>query len=211
MTHLLWDWNGTLLDDTVACLDALNLMLTRRGLAPISLAFYRRTFAFPVRDFYSRIGLRLEDEDWDALAREYHETYNAQPFSLNAQALAALEAARQAGFRQSIISALRQDMLDEATRRFGVRDFFIRICGSDNLNGSSKLDRAKSLLDELRIIDGADADYVMIGDSLHDHDVARALGIRSILFSGGGHAADRLAAVAPTVPTLLEAVARSVP
>ena len=65
---ILWDWNGTLLDDTDACVASLNLMLERRGVKPITLEFYRREFAFPVRSFYEKIGVRLEDEDWDRLA-----------------------------------------------------------------------------------------------------------------------------------------------
>ena len=97
MTCVLWDWNGTLLDDTAACLTALNAMLARRGVPTITLDFYRQNFSFPVRPFYERIGVKLAQEDWDALAREYHDTYHAQPFALNVEAIAALEAVRAAG------------------------------------------------------------------------------------------------------------------
>ena len=97
--YLLWDWNGTLLDDTRACLDALNVLLARRRLPAIDLAYYRANFAFPARAFYASVGVRLELEDWDSLAQEYHDAYGAQPAALNAEALAALDLARAAGCR----------------------------------------------------------------------------------------------------------------
>ena len=103
MTHVFWDWNGTLLDDTQAALDTLNIMLARRRGRSIAMDYYRDHFAFPVKPFYKSIGVCLENEDWDALAREYHGIYARQPKRLNAEAIAALERAKAAGARQAII------------------------------------------------------------------------------------------------------------
>lgn len=201
---ILWDWNGTLLDDTDACVASLNLMLERRGVKPITLEFYRREFAFPVRSFYEKIGVRLEDEDWDRLAREYHDTYHAQPLGLNAEAVPALESARAAGMRQSIISAMRQDMLERDTAAFGIAGYMDYIYGTDNLNGGSKLSRARELLSRLGERDMREV--VVIGDALHDWEVADGLGVRCVLFSGGGHSAERLARVAPTTDSLVDCI-----
>lgn len=205
--YLLWDWNGTLLDDTQACIDALNAMLRKRGVRPITLDFYRAHFAFPVRPFYASIGVKLEDEDWNRLAQEYHDTYHAQPLRLNAETRAALELARAQGCRQSIISALRQDMLTRDTARFGVASYMEYVYGTDNLDGGSKIARARELLARLRETEGAACELtndriVLIGDALHDKEVADALGIRCVLFSGGGHSYERLARVAPTEDSL---------
>ncbi len=200
-TYILWDWNGTLLDDTQAALDTLNLMLKRRGAAPIGMAFYRDNFAFPVKPFYEAIGVRVGNEDWDALAVEYHDVYATMPKQLNAETFAALEEVKRAGVRQSIISALRQDLLDEVTARLGVAPYMECIYGVDNLDGSSKIDRALELLERIK-----DADPVIIGDSLHDKEVADALKVRCVLCAQGSHAAWRLRRVAPVGDTLLEAV-----
>ena len=137
MKHILWDWNGTLLDDTRAALDTLNEMLRRRGAAEIGMDFYRDRFAFPVRPFYEDIGVKLESEDWDALAVEYHDIYASQPKRLNRETVAALSAAAQAGAGQSIISALRQDLLETAVNEeFGLGDYFAHVYGVDNLDGA---------------------------------------------------------------------------
>ena len=201
--HILWDWNGTLLDDTQAALDTLNIMLRRRGAPEIRMDFYRDNFAFPVKPFYSSIGMALENEDWDKLAEEYHDIYAVQPKSLNSRALEALSLVRDAGSRQSIISALRQDLLDAATGRYGVSGFMEHIYGVDNLDGSSKIDRARLLLSAIRR--ESDDEIVIIGDSLHDFEVARELGVSCVLCSQGSHAGWRLAKVAPTGETLAEA------
>ena len=209
MTHILWDWNGTLLDDTQAALDTLNIMLARRGGTPITMEFYRDHFAFPVKPFYKSIGVCLENEDWDALAREYHDIYARQPKRLNAEAIAALERAKAAGARQAIISALRQDLLDAATAALGVATYMDLVYGVDNLDGASKLDRARELLKAIALPGGSagePVDVCLIGDALHDKEVADALGIRCVLCAQGSHAAWRLRAVAPTGDTLLEAV-----
>ena len=92
--HIIWDWNGTLLDDTEAALATLNIMIAKRGGTPIGMPFYLDNFAFPVRPFYDRIGITAHDEDeWNAIAREYHETYLRQPKALNRGAFAALDMA----------------------------------------------------------------------------------------------------------------------
>lgn len=203
MTHIVWDWNGTLLDDTQAALDTLNDMLSRRGGRQIAMDFYRDNFSFPVKPFYESIGVRLGDEDWDALAQEYHDVYAEQPKRLNAEAIAALKYAKERGCRQSIVSALRQDLLDAITEELGVAEYMDFVYGVDNLDGRSKTDRARELLAAI----GADpASVVMIGDALHDKEVADALGVRCVLCAQGSHAEWRLAAVAPTGATLMDVV-----
>ena len=125
-THIVWDWNGTLLDDTGAALGALNAMLARRGIAAVSMESYRARFRFPARQYYEEIGMPVPDAEWDAIAQEYHDSYDVESASaaLNVEAVAALELARSRGARQSILSALRQDLLEEAVERFGVSGYF---------------------------------------------------------------------------------------
>ena len=204
--YILWDWNGTLLDDTQAALDTLNTMLARRGAKPIAMEFFRDHFAFPCRPFYDTIGMHVEDDEWDALAKEYHDLYAEQPKRLNRETIAALEAVKRSGAKQSIISALRQDLLDEATSFYGVASYMECVYGVDNLDGASKLDRALELMNHIAPQVGEQPDVVLIGDALHDKEVADALKVRCVLCGQGSHASWRLRKVAPTGETLLEAV-----
>ena len=142
--HIIWDWNGTLLDDTEAALATLNIMIAERGGTPIGMPFYLDNFAFPVRPFYDRIGIVAHGEDeWNAIAREYHETYLRQPKALNRGAFAALDMAKAAGCRQSILSALRQDLLDEQTREYGIGSRIPRRAARERRGGGVRHDRRR--------------------------------------------------------------------
>ncbi len=199
--YLVWDWNGTLLDDTAASLGAFNAELVRAHLKPITLDFYREHFAFPVKPFYTLCGIDVT-RDWDGLARAYHEAYAREKKSLNSEAKAALARVRALGIRQGILSVLRQDLLERDVAREGIGDFFLFVCGTTTLDGESKVARAQALRERL----GATAEVVMIGDALHDAVVAEAMGAKCVLCAQGGHSAARLRAVAPTGETLLESL-----
>lgn len=206
--YILWDWNGTLLDDIDAEVASLNAMLVKRGHEAVSKQFFRDNFSFPARKFYQLVGMDVPDNEWDALAQEYHDTYHKQTYGLNGDAIAVLEMVRRKGAGQSIISALHQFYLDLETRKFGVQDYMDHIYGVDNLDGGSKLTRARELLENLRSMTSGlgPLTFVLIGDSIHDKEVADALGIHCILFSGGSHSRARLAQFSQVGDSLEECV-----
>lgn len=201
---IIWDWNGTLLDDTAASLAALNAVRSRRSLAPMAEDQYRRRFAFPVRAFYAETGLDLGREDWPSLAREYHAEYLSRPSSLARGARAALAAARNAGARQVLVSSMHRELLVSAVREQGLDGCFEAIYGTANFDGGVKLAVARRAMRDLAL----DPERtVAIGDALHDGEMASALGFGIVYYTGGGHAASRLSAAGEAYGTLAAAVA----
>lgn len=200
--YVIWDWNGTLLDDTPAALGAQNALLERRGLKTLSLEEYRETFSFPTLKFYEKQGIVLTDD----ISKEFHDTYYSLPAKLNEEAVAAVRYLAERGIGQSILSALRQDHLEKDVKRYFAAEHFDHIVGSDNLDGATKFERGQTLLKTLKTEGLSPNEIVMIGDALHDKEVADSLGVKCLLVSVGGHAHHRLAAVAPTFPSLLSAV-----
>ena len=189
--HVIWDWNGTLLDDTQAGVNAVNGMLRARGLPLLDLAQYRDLFGFPVRHFYEAIGFRLECEDWDAMAREFHDLFLSEPgLQLHRDAPRALQRFSDAGIGQSILSASEKTILERMLTTFGVSHYFAHIFGVDNLYGHSKLDLGRALLEMLAVPRGQ---ILLIGDSLHDHEVAAALDVQCLLIAQGHQSYARLA------------------
>jgi len=190
MLHLVWDWNGTLLDDTQACVNAINTLLARRGVACIDTAHYREVFGFPVIDFYRRINFPLEGEDWDRLAREFHDLFLADPtMRLQGGARDVLAQVRRRGFPQSILSASEQGILTRMLDGFGIRGYFTEVFGVDNLHGASKMDLGRNLLEKLAL---PPEHVLLIGDTLHDAEVAHALGMRCVLVAQGHQSVSRL-------------------
>src|SRR5262245_43055202 len=50
--HVIWDWNGTLLNDVTHAIDTINFLLEPRGLPLMSIERYREIFGFPIRRYY---------------------------------------------------------------------------------------------------------------------------------------------------------------
>jgi len=207
--YFVWDWNGTLIDDVGAALNALNRMLAARGLPPTTRDYYRAHFGFPVRPFYAELGVDLAHEDWDAICTDFHRFIGEEKDQhLRPDARDALARVRDSGAGQSILSALHQDLLLRDTAREGVAGFFEHRYGVDNLDGASKLSRGRELFARLRT-DHPEADFWFLGDTLHDAEVAAALGCPCMLVAGGHQNTARLAAAGvPVADSLVAAVER---
>lgn len=192
-THVVWDWNGTLLDDVFACVAAVNRMLAARQLPCIDPEQYREVFDFPVKRYYRRLGFNLDAEDWDAMAREFHRHYDA--FAVDAGlrpgAAETLTRIRDRGITMSVLSACEITTLERMLKERGIRHFFDHVFGLDNLNATSKLDQGKLLIEAL---DLPSEEIVLVGDTNHDHEVARHLGIHCVLLAGGHQSKARLVA-----------------
>lgn len=188
--QIVWDWNGTLLDDVQASVNAINVLLMERRLPTIDQASYRDIFGFPVRNFYLALGFHLERENWDALARQYHDLYLADPsIRLWPEAIPVLRTCHAAGLGMSILSAAEQSILDRMLEDAGISAWFARIHGVDNLNGHSKLDIGRAFMSSL---DCPRSHVLFVGDTLHDHEVAMALGCACVLVSHGHQSQTRL-------------------
>lgn len=201
---LVWDWNGTLLDDLDDAVTALNRMLVARDCAPTTKAYYRAHFGFPVRPFYAELGVDLAKWDWDQICIDFHRFFaEARAKKIRDGAREALELAKTLGFRQCLLSAHREDMLREAVEEAGLAPYFDFIAGTDNLDGASKLERGRQAFSDR----SEEEHRIFIGDTLHDAEVAKALGGDCILVSCGHQSSVRLAASGrPIVEDLKAAV-----
>jgi len=189
--HLIWDWNGTLLDDVDDCLAVLNDMLEKRYLKMLTRNRYRDLFNFPVLDFYQQIGFDFKTESFDDVAIEYHVGYTRRlpECRLHPGAEQILRAAAHAGYTQSLLSAYPQNALENALNYFQVRPWFTKIVGLDDHFAHSKLENGKRFLKELKI----DPSHVLlIGDTLHDSEVADATGVDCVLLTYGHQSRRRL-------------------
>lgn len=75
-THVVWDFNGTVLDDVEAGIRAVNDLLVARGLPCIADAdAYRRVFRFPIKSYYEALGFDFKKETYEALAPQWVERY----------------------------------------------------------------------------------------------------------------------------------------
>ena len=189
--HIIWDWNGTLLDDLDLSIDIMNGLLGRRSLPLLDRARYHRLFGFPVRDYYERLGFDFARDSFEQLGVEFISAYDARRWECRLQpgAETTLESLQAAGLTQSILSAYSQDTLREIVGHFGLTPRFKRILGLDNIYAHSKAELGRNWVAELGLPPG---EILLIGDTLHDLDVARSIGVDCVLVACGHHPEARL-------------------
>jgi len=189
--HIIWDWNGTLLDDVEQCIDVVNEMLKVRGLPVLSRQRYRAHLDFPVIDFYRFLGFDFEAESYKAMANEYIEKYvrRVPRCRLRTGAEAILASLTQAGYTHSVLSAYHQQRLEEAVAHFGLSRWFVRLIGLNDYYAHSKVENGRRWV---RVLPYEAEKILFIGDTRHDHEVAQAMGVDCVLLSGGHQAPERL-------------------
>jgi phosphoglycolate phosphatase-like HAD superfamily hydrolase len=206
VTHLVWDWNGTLLDDLALVVTATNTALASVGGPPITAEEHRRDFRRPIEAYYAGVlGRPLRTDEFARLDRAFHDAYDAG-FASIALTRDALDALASWTGTQSLLSMWFHDQLVPAVDRHGLTHYFRRIDGlRAEVGGGHK---APHLAAHLAAMDVDGADCVMIGDSVDDALAAASVGARCVLYSGGFTDAVRLAEVGvPVVDSLIEAVA----
>ena len=189
--HIIWDWNGTLINDMWLCVDILNPLLEKYGQPPISHPFYLKHFDFPVKNFYKKAGFDFDRVPFEIVGTEWMDIYRQRwrECSLHSQARQLLQDLRMGGISQSIVSASDLNLLNECLHHFDLEACFIKISGLDNHFAHGKIDIARHHIQEL----GIQSDKIIfIGDTLHDYHVARSIGVDCILFSGGHHSKNKL-------------------
>jgi len=191
---VIWDWNGTLLDDVELALSVVNEILVEYDTPALSPTRYREIFDFPVRIYYERAGLDLDRVDFEDLSRRFCERFEAQLHRapLFPAAGSTLRAIRDSGARQFLLSGTEHATLQWMLRHYGLTGLFEAAQGLENTLAEGKIGAGRELLQRLRIDPDA---AVMIGDTAHDAEVADALGIDCLLIASGHHSHERLAAL----------------
>jgi phosphoglycolate phosphatase len=189
--YIVWDWNGTLLDDAWVCCRILNEMRVGRGMTPVTVAEYKKSFAFPVIEYYRKIGFDFEKEDWNTMAKEFADMYEAvrDECSLRSDARETIAKVSWLGFRQVVLSAYRQHLLEEVVDSFGLTQYFTAMVGVDNHYAAGKADRANHLVELLAC---PTSELLFVGDTTHDHEVATSVGADCVLVAGGHQDRERL-------------------
>ena len=200
--HIVWDWNGTLLDDQQACVDAINILLARRHRPLVTTQQYLDIFDFPVRNYYLKLGFDFSKDDWNAVAVEYHDAYaqTSPAAPLRAGTQAALETLKTHGIGVSVLSACELTLLKRMMAERGIIHYFEHIYGLSDLFAASKLDLGHKFLKKTGL---PRSGTILVGDTIHDYEVAQGLGIACLLMTGGHQAESKLTPLGcPVLPEL---------
>ena len=191
--HIIWDWNGTVIDDARLCVQILNDELLKRGLPVIDFKYYQENFSFPVNLFYKKIGLPSMGNRYDELnlifITKYKENYRFCNLHTNVQFV--LNKLTNLGVEQSVLSAGKETDITEFVEYFRLLHCFSTVSGVRNIRASGK----KEISEYHRQMIRCSTDKILlVGDTVHDLEIADHLGIDCILFSNGHNSHDVLLA-----------------
>ncbi len=190
-SHILWDWNGTLLDDAWLCVEVMNGMLAKRNLPTLTLQRYRDIFSFPVRDYYVILGFDFEKEPFEIVGMDFMNFYNLRQneCTLHPDAQGVLEKIAGKGMKQSVLSAREEKELRTEIMNSGIASYFDNIYGLYDHYAHGKRDVGVKLIADLGL---PVKKLLFIGDTLHDAEVAQELNMDCILVPEGHYSQERL-------------------
>ena len=188
--YIIWDFNGTLLNDVGICVDCLNTLLKSHGMSEKTEEEYKKIFTFPIKEYYRRAGF-----DYDTLAHEWTDYYRSRAdLELFDGAEQTLKTLANRGLKQIIISASEKNTLFEQTKVLGIDGYFSEMLGLDNIHARSKEATAKDWRKR-----HPKAKAIFIGDTTHDKDVADAIGADCLLIPNGHQTREILKKTGATV------------
>lgn len=182
--HIIWDWNGTLLNDANLCVEIINTLLTKRRLSALTLERYREVFTFPIIHYYEKLGFDFSQETFESIGTEFITMYEKMRnrCSLMPDATKTLNYFAQLGLTQSVLSASKQSYLIQAIGSYGIDSTFMEINGLNNHYASSKIDIGKDFITRNKL---DPTKILLIGDTTHDADVAASIGADCCLIPNG--------------------------
>ena len=189
--YIIWDWNGTLIDDAWLFVELMNDELKTRHLPQITVDDYRRYFTFPVKKYYEVLGFDFQKENFKEVGYQFIQKFKKRKFEANLFESSSyiLELTKKLNIKQSIVSAQENTLLNQTIKHYKIQHYFETISGISHYYADNKIKLAKSVRGKIPY---NNHEIMLIGDSVHDFEVAEALGVECVLFSKGHYSKKRL-------------------
>jgi len=181
---VIWDWNGTLLNDVDYCVEVINKILLKHNIEEIDTELYRKIFTFPVKKYYENLGFDFSKNSFEEVGMEFIDEYNKniKKCSLQNGAIGVLKKINELSIKQVIISAREQTSLLNDIHSYQISNYFDTIKGISDNYASSKLHLFEEIIEKFGFENN---EILLIGDTIHDYEIAQSLKINFIHYSKG--------------------------
>ena len=184
MKDLVYDFNGTILNDVDVCVKAENKTIEHFHLdrPPLSREEYLKLFTFPVKHYYELVGFDWNVNPYEEVGQYWFNWYRElrNEYRVFDGVEEILEENHRKGLMNILLSASSLVELKKQLDELGIAQYFDEVLGIDNIYAGSKVDIALNW-----IADKDPKECLMIGDTLHDLETARAMGIDCVLVANG--------------------------
>ncbi len=182
--EIIWDWNGTLLNDAQYSVNQINKLLDKYDLSNITLDKYRKIFTFPIIQYYKNLGFDFEKYSFAEVGKEFIDLYNRDIdlCNLHDKAHETMFSLKQAGIKQVVISAREKNDLAKDLEKYGVLPFIDTFYGIENIYGEGKAGLFEKYLQDNTTPRN---EILLIGDTSHDCEIAKKFSLKFAFFTGG--------------------------
>ncbi len=189
--YVIWDWNGTLFNDVELGVLIINKLLKNNNLPQLTLEKYRNIFTFPVSDYYKIAGFDFNKVSFEILGRQFMDEYEKRKYDYDLfdGAREVLEQISNKEIRQSVLSAYKHDTLIDILEHYKIIHYFDLVNGLDNIYAGSKENLGIELREKIPF---SRDEILLVGDTLHDADVAHAMDVNCVLIAKGHQAKEKL-------------------
>lgn len=196
---VVFDWNGTLLADTLCCLRATNTVLKHLGHKPVTLGHYRVHCRVPIAHMYQAFGCDIEEltHRKDEIHAVWNHVYDAhaKKSRLRRGARVMLGALREQNHASLILSNHTVENIAGHTKRLGIHEHFDGILANEAF-GQAFLSKGKG--ERLRsYLDGKPARGLVVGDTEEEVEIAHSHNMLAVAITDGVCSAKRLRAAKP--------------
>ena len=188
ITHIIWDYNGTVVDDVDTAVAAVNAMLKKRGLPPTNKETYKDTLVMPLEKYYSTVGIL--NADIPSLSVEFREESenNSHLSKIFEGVFEVVSFAKNKGITNILMSSLYCKYLELEVEKYGIRKYFDFIMGMKDTSVGSKYNMAYEYISKNSI---NPENVLFIGDLISDAQTAKKIGGKCILIPNGHNSKKR--------------------
>ena len=187
MKYIIFDFNGTILDDTDVCIKIENLCIKHFGLnrGVLSKEEYLQIFTFPVKKYYENVGFDWDHYSFEEIGDYWFKLYCElkDEYKVFDEVIDFLKKSHEKGYKNVILSASNIDAMKQQLEELNIEDYFDEVLGMDNIYAYSKVSIGLAWMK-----DKNPEDCLMIGDTLHDYEVAKQMGVKCVLVAKGHQA-----------------------
>jgi phosphoglycolate phosphatase len=193
---LVFDWDGTLIDSAAAIVHSIQSACRDLGLPVPDHARASHVIGLGLQDALAYAVPGLPKADYGRMVERYRVHFLARDAAipLFPGATAMLSALRDDGHVLAVATGKSRKGLARALDNTGLRPLFAASRCADECSPKPAPDMLLELMDELGT---NEANTLMIGDTVHDLQMAEHAGVPAVAVSYGAHAKSDLEARAP--------------
>ena len=188
--NIIWDWNGTILDDAWVFVDVMNSILLKISLPTINLEKYKNNFDFPISNYYKYLGITYS-ADYIKISNLFIKEYKKRMYEAKMMpgVLDLIESFHDYKVSQFILSASHQSILEKQVKYYKLQKYMEEIIGVDNYSAKGKKQLGVDWLKKKKFDKNT---CLYIGDTIYDYKIASVMNIDSILITMGHNSKSRL-------------------